>query len=110
MLLKRCVNKMAPVSLSPHERARKSYSTVLRALQEPGRQVAAATAMGVSESTVSRIKTDQIEQVCLLLACVGLKVIPTSMECVPVEQMQALLTLARTHLNQIERPDQLYWE
>lgn len=66
--------------------------------------------MGVSESTVSRIKTDQLEQICLLLACVGLKVIPTSMECVPMEQMQALLTLARTHLNQIQRPEELSWE
>ena len=66
--------------------------------------------MGVSESTVSRMKTDQIEQVCLLLACVGLKVIPVEMQCVSMEKMQALLTLARTHLNQIERPEELAWE
>ena len=57
------------------ERARKSQSVILRAMQEPGRQTAAATCMGVSESTVSRMKSEQLEQFCLLLAHLGLKVV-----------------------------------
>jgi hypothetical protein len=66
--------------------------------------------MGVSESTVSRMKNDQLEQFCLLLAHAGLKVVPIEMQCFPADKVQALLTLARDHLAAIERPDQLVWE
>jgi len=79
-------------------------------MQEPGRQVAIATAMGVSESTVSRLKNDQLDQFCLLLAHAGLKVVPIEMQCFPADKVQALLTLARDHLATIEHPDQLVWE
>lgn len=101
---------MSASSPTPSERARKAYLTVLRALQEPGRQVAIATAMGVSESTVSRFKNDQLEQFCSVLAHAGLKVVPTDMQCFPADKVQALLTLAKDHLSAIERPDQLVWE
>lgn len=96
--------------ITPIERARKACSTVLRAMQEPGRQGAIAAAMGVSESTVSRLKNDQLEQFCLLLAHAGLKVVPVEMQCFPADKVQALLTLARAHLAAVERPDQLVWE
>lgn len=92
------------------ERARKSHVAVLRALQEPGRQVAIATAMGVSESTVSRFKSEQLEQFCTVLAYAGLKVVPSEMQCFPTEKIQALLTLAKAHLGAIERPEQLTWD
>jgi hypothetical protein len=101
---------MTAVSPTPIERARKATSVILRAMQDPGRQVAIATAMGVSESTVSRMKNDQLEQFCLLLAHAGLKVVPIEMQCFPADKVQALLTLARDHLAAIERPDQLVWE
>ena len=92
------------------ERARKSQSVILRAMQEPGRQTAAATCMGVSESTVSRMKSEQLEQFCLLLAHLGLKVVPVAMQCFPEDKVQAMLTLAKGHLASIERPDQLHWD
>ena len=101
---------MTASSPTPAERARKAHVTVLKAIQEPGRQVAAATAMGVSESTVSRMKTEHLESFCTLLACLGLKVVPVEMQCFPADKVQALLTLARDHLSTIERPDQLHWE
>ena len=66
--------------------------------------------MGVSESTVSRFKSEQLEQLCLLLSCAGLKVVPVEMKCFAEAKVQALLTLARDHLAAIERPDQLVWD
>lgn len=101
---------MAASSTSVHERARKTQVTILRALQEPGRQVALATSMGISESTVSRLKNDQLEQFSELLAHLGLKVVNQEMQCFPPDQIQALLTLSKVHLASIERPDQLVWE
>ena len=97
-------------STTPTERARKSHTVILRGMQEPGRQTAVATCMGVSESTVSRLKTEHLEQFCHLLAHLGLKVVPIAMHCFPEDKVQALLTLAKGHLAAIERPDQLYWE
>ncbi len=101
---------MSTSSPSPVERARKSHVIVLRALQEPGKATSAATCMGVSESTVSRLKSDHLEPLCLLLAHLGLKVVPVDMHCFPADKVQALLTLAKGHLAAIERPEQLVWE
>ncbi|KWT72252.1 hypothetical protein APY03_6277 [Variovorax sp. WDL1] len=66
--------------------------------------------MGISESTVSRLKNDQLEQFSELLAHLGLKVVNQEMQCFPPDQIQALLTLSKVHLASIERPDQLVWE
>lgn len=101
---------MSASSSTVQERARKTQVTILRALQEPGRQVALATSMGISESTVSRMKNDQLEQFSELLAHLGLKVVNQEMQCFPPDQIQALLTLSKVHLASIERPDQLVWE
>lgn len=101
---------MSVSSITPSERARKSFTAVLRAMQEPGRQVAVATSMGVSESTISRMKSEQLEQFCQLLAHLGLKVVPTEMQCFPAERIQALLALSKGYLATIERSDQLVWE
>lgn len=78
---------------SPSERARKSQLSVLRALQEPGRAVAIATAMGASESTVSRLKNDHLETFCLLLAHAGLKVVPSDFQCVDSKTFAAFQVL-----------------
>lgn len=73
---------MPELSLTPPERARKTVQQALQRLQEPGTGVAVAAAMGVSESTVSRIKTERLEEVALFLACLGLKVVPAEFKCV----------------------------
>lgn len=72
---------MTAVSNTPPERARKAYLTVLQRLQEPGTATAVAAAMGVSESTVSRLKNEQMEVLCGMLAHLGLKVVPVEMQC-----------------------------
>ena len=73
---------MTDLSATPPERARKAVQLALQRLQEPGTGIAVAAAMGVSESTVSRIKTERLEEVALFLACLGLKVVPAEFKCV----------------------------
>lgn len=68
---------MRELCTSPLERSRKAYSRVLQSLQEPGRQVALAVALGVSESTISRVKNERLEECLALLYCAGFKVVPS---------------------------------
>lgn len=85
-------------------------STVLQALADPGRQVAIAAAMGVSESTVSRLKNDHLDSLCKLLAHSGLKIVPVEVKCFAPEKVDALLTLAKAHLAGVESSDEMVWE
>lgn len=101
---------MDQASISPTERARKIASTVLQAMQKDAKQTAIAAAIGVSDSTVSRLVSDHLDKFSLVLAHAGLKVVPVEMQCFPQAKVQALLTLARDHLAQIDHPDQLTWE
>lgn len=95
---------------TPSERARKAYLTVLQRLQDNGKQTAVAAAMGVSESTISRFKNEQLETLCGVLSHLGLKVVPVEMQCFAPERVQALLTLSKAHLESIQQADQLSWE
>lgn len=85
-------------------------SIVLQRLQEPGRAVAIAAAMGVSESTVSRLKNEHLESLCELLAHAGMKLVPVETKCFPAEKIEALLTLAKAHLAEIETADDIVWD
>lgn len=96
---------------TPADRARKISCVILQRVQRDASQVAVAAAMGVSESTVSRmLAPEHLDKLALLLAHAGLKVVPIEMQCFSQEKVQALLTLARDHLTTIERPEQLSWE
>jgi predicted XRE-type DNA-binding protein len=101
---------MDQASPDPHAKARRISSTVLQATQRDGKQTAIAAAMGVSDSTVSRLLSDHLDKFALVLAHAGLKVVPIEMQCFPKDQVHALLTLAKGHLSQIDHPDQLTWE
>lgn len=105
----------APYALDP-ERARKNLALILTRLSSAG-QARAAEACGVSESTVSKMKTPQGEQklsdlelLARLLAFLGLKVVPIEMRCFNPQQIGAVLALAKAHLAKIDGPDQLLWE
>lgn len=100
---------MTAVSQAVQERARKNEQAVLHAFARVS-QARIAEQMGVNDSTVSRFKEGGVAQACLLLAAAGLKVVPNDMQCFPEEKVQALLTLARAHLVQMEHPEQLSWE
>jgi len=98
---------MSQVSMAPAERARKTVQLALQRLQEPGTGVAAAAAMGVSESTVSRIKTERLEEVALFLAVLGLKVVPAEMKCV---DPAAYAFLTATHEKVMRVAPHLIWD
>lgn len=98
---------MAELSPTPAERARKITSTVLQAVQRDASQAAIAAAMGASESTVSRLLSDHLDKLALVLAHAGLKVVSSEMKCYPSDYMQALHTLARLH---VEDGPKLDWD
>lgn len=100
---------MTAVSSAIAENARKNEKAVLQAFARVS-QTRVAEAMGVSDSTVTRLKEGGIEQACVLLAACGLKVVPTDHQCFPRDKIQALLTLARDHLVQMEHPEELVWD
>lgn len=92
------------------ERSRKLHALILQRLQEPGRQAAIATAMGVSESTISRLKNEHLESFTHLLVLAGLKVVPVEKRCFDTDMVDALLLLSRDRLQSIQRAEQLTWE
>lgn len=98
---------MQPVSVPPGERARKTVQLVLQRMQEPATGIAVAASMGVSESTVSRIKTERLEEVALFLAVLGLKVVPAEFKCVNPD---AYAFLTATHEKVMRLAPQLIWD
>lgn len=56
--------------------------------------------MGISESTVSRFKTDQLEQLCGFLAHLGLKVVPSEFQCVDQKTFAAFQVLWERAMSQ----------
>ena len=98
---------MIEVSCTPAERARKTVQLVLQRLQEPGTGVALAAAMGVSESTISRLKTERLDEIALLLDHLGLKVVPMEFKCV---NPAAYAFLTATHEKVMRVAPNLIWD
>lgn len=97
---------MPAVSLSPTERARKNEQIVLQAFAAMG-QGELAKAMGVHDSTVSRMKEGGIETFAKVLAHLSLKVVPVGVECFDPEYVTALRTLAARGVG--AEPPKLDW-
>ena len=72
----------------------------LRALQEPGKAGAAAASMGVSDSSISRIKTERLEEVLVFLAHLGLKCVPSDFQCVDQKTFAAFQILWEKAMSQ----------
>lgn len=98
---------MTASSQSVAETTRKGVQLALQRLQEPGKAGAVAAAMGVSDSTVSRIKTERMEEVVDFLAHLGLKVVPVEFKCVNAE---AYAFLTQTHERLMQKVPHLIWE
>lgn len=98
---------MAPLSEQQQERSRKNFSTILAALGRAG-QVHVAAAIGVHESTVSKIKSDELERLAALLAACGLKVVPQEFRCAKPEIIEAALVFARAAMEQ--HSSSLVWD
>lgn len=88
------------VSPDVSKRSRKIASLILQRLASVG-QVTVANGLGVSESNVSRLKDAEIEKFAKMLALLDLKVVPLGYECLPVAQMNAILTLAQCRMKKV---------
>lgn len=93
-----------------NERSRKAYSAVLQSLQDPGTQRSVALALGVSESTVSRIKTEKLEDAVTLLYQLGFKVVSQAKTCVDSQVYQAVCTLAGAAMSCPDTARKLTWD
>lgn len=91
---------MSQLCLDPGEKARKAHSRVLQVLQNPGKGGALAVSMGVSDSAVSRLKTDHLEPVLHMLYRLGFKLVSSDMVCVAADE---LAFLKRTYVQQVAR-------
>ena len=89
---------MSELSRTPAEKARKAFASVLQSMQEVGTQRNVAQVLGVSEATVSRIKTEKLEDAMTLLYHLGFKVVNNEMKCYPADYVQALHTMARMQM------------
>lgn len=85
------------------DRARRNERLVIARVEKIGGDETARR-MGVSDSTVSRLKNGERAQWCGFLAALGLKVVPVEKQCYSPEYMQALRTLARVHINDPSDP------
>ena len=89
---------MTLLSCTASERARKAHCRVLQAMQDPGTQRNLAVALGVSEATISRVKTEKLEDAMAVLYQLGFKVVPQDHPNVPPDYLQALRVMAREHM------------
>jgi len=87
------------------ERARRNLSAILRALATVG-QVRAAERMGVSESTLSRMKDADLQRIADLLAACGLKVVGEDLKLYQPERIAAILELARLGIDRAAEPSE----
>lgn len=71
---------------------------MLQSLQEPGTARNLAQVMGVSEATISRTKTEKLEDALALLYQLGFKVVEQDRHCVPADYLHALQVMAREHM------------
>lgn len=95
-----------PPPIPPIERARKNEAVILQSLAAAG-QSTVALAMGVNESTVSRMKGGDIAHAAALLAHCGLKVVPVTAQCFDPDYVDALRELAKHGV--AHGPKQLDW-
>lgn len=98
-----------PVSAAVAERARKNLSMILQRLSSVG-QNTVAEGIGKSETFVSRLKEEDLERFALILALLDLKAVPTDMRCYPEAQIEAIFTLAKSHMQALDSAEKLSFE
>lgn len=89
---------MNELGATPAERARKAHSRVLQAMEDPGTARTVAQVLGVSESTVSRIKSEKLQDAITLMCHLGFKIVPQGMRCYPDQYVSALHTMAKLQM------------
>ena len=91
-------------------RAEKNLSAILKALASFG-QARLAEKMGVSESLISRQKSEgHLAKTAEMLAHLGLKVVPEGVQCFDPEYVEHLRALAQLGLRQPSADQVLEWD
>jgi hypothetical protein len=86
--------------LTTAEKARNAHTRVLQAMQSPGKGGAVAAALGVSDSTVSRTKTDHLQPVLDLLYTLGFKIVQQDSRCIDAATYD-FLTAKHAHVMRV---------
>ena len=79
---------MGELSAMVSEKARKALARLLHSLQTPGKQGALAVALGTSDSTISRLKTEKLEDVVVLIYALGFKIVDAERICVDAQALE----------------------
>ena len=95
--------------LSNEQRAwsRNMQAQILQALAAHGQSVVAEK-MGVDSSTITRLKDAHLENLCNLMAAIGLKVVRKDMKCYNPAKVEVLYALARDNLMKSEQVDDFF--
>lgn len=99
---------MSSLNPTQQDRARKFESLVLQHLASTG-QKPVADALGVNESTISRMKEGGIANLCEMLAVIGLKIVPADMQCYRAEDIEPYIQIAKQHLERMQSARELEW-
>ncbi len=105
---------MTAVSAEIVDRSRKNVSLVLQRIAQTGQQVL-ADCTGTSVSTISRWQSGEtgamgLEQVCMVFARIGLKLVPTTHVCVDRKMYGAMSHIAQAAMADEEIAQKLTWE
>jgi Bacteriophage CII protein len=100
---------MTTVCAEVTERARKNLTVILQRLAAVG-QARVAEGIGQHESTVSRWKGADAEQLAKMLALMGLKVVPIEMRCYPQHKIDAIFVLAKASMETMDSAEKLSFE
>ena len=96
--------------MNKSDRARKNEALILKALASFG-QAHLAEKMGVSESLISRQKSEgHLAKTAEMLAHLGLKVVPEDVQCFDPEYVEHLRALAQLGLRQPSADQVLEWD
>jgi hypothetical protein len=89
---------MAEAFMDPVIRARKIEAIVLKRMHAVASQDALALALNVNASTVSRLISEHLPKLALLMAHVGVKAVPVEVSAYDPEYVRALRVLAARHM------------
>jgi hypothetical protein len=103
------LDDMNTVSPLLDARSRKTFSILLQSIARVG-QIRVATALGVSEATVSRMVSNDFERIALALTAMGLKPVPVDAKCYTPEHITSLQYFAKRGMGGQEPEDTgLHW-
>jgi hypothetical protein len=93
----------------PKERSRNAHSLLLQAMQPSGTGVELARVLDITESAVSRTKSE-LEQCLAIIYQLGFKVVPSDKVCVDKAMYESLTTIASKAMANQSIAHQLMWD